>query len=570
MQPNTQLDPQVLNLAKAIRRAETGSSSDPYNAKGASGETGAYQFMPETWKQWSGQYLGDANAPLSVENQNKVAYSRIKELKDQGYNPAQIASLWNSGKADAYKQDYRGVNKHGVEYNVPEYVKKVSQIYNEIKMGNQMPNQAPTGGTYLPPPTPTPFVPSEPPAPEEEKGIGRKAAEFLFPILEDKERTGLQTAADLGLSALTLVPGLGAAKVGAQAAVQGGKGVLKSLLPKVFSKSTIAKGGIGGYGFDVLSNVSEGETGAGALTPGMGTALGIGAPLLARGFKGTAPVQRALDDEALKTASELVSPTLTKSNIKKGLKRGEVAKSGGLKGEIDLGLDTRRQRAAESIKDLVKDGAIKSTDTVERKVGVIRAEIADTAEELEQQLKNMDVVPIVQPEELENLLKKTEQIFKESPALVGDAGSSAKRIYKKFVSFIPTGKDVTALDILRARKKLDRWIESEGRVGVFDPKLETAISKSLREIRQGANELLAQKAPNVQVQEMLRKQASMYDAMDGIIENEWRDVGTTRTGRYFKRHPYQKEAIRGALTAAGTGIVGGGIAGAFLGDKLTN
>lgn len=144
---NPQLDPQALNLAKAIRRAETGTSSDPYNATGSSGERGAYQYMPETWKQWAGQYLQDSNAELSVENQNKVAYSRIKELKDQGYSPVEIASLWNSGDRNAYK----GVRSDGVtptvgkiknsagvevDIDVPTYAKKVSQYYREFS-GNQ-------------------------------------------------------------------------------------------------------------------------------------------------------------------------------------------------------------------------------------------------------------------------------------------------------------------------------------------------------------------------------------------------------------------------------------------------
>lgn len=141
-----QLDPQALNLAKAIRRAETGGHADPYNARGASGETGAYQFMPETWKQWSGQYLQNPNAEYSVENQNKVAYSRIKELKDQGYSPAQIASMWNSGKAEAYKEGLKGTNKQGVVYDVPAYVEKVSRHYNELKNGGQA---APIGGTQF-------------------------------------------------------------------------------------------------------------------------------------------------------------------------------------------------------------------------------------------------------------------------------------------------------------------------------------------------------------------------------------------------------------------------------------
>jgi len=145
MQPN-QLDPQALNLAKAIRRAETGGLADPYNARGASGETGAYQFMPETWKQWSTQYLQQPNAEYTVENQNKVAYSRIKELKDQGYNPAQIASMWNSGKAEAYKEGFKGTNKQGVAYDVPAYVEKVSRHYNELKGGQQA---APIGTTQF-------------------------------------------------------------------------------------------------------------------------------------------------------------------------------------------------------------------------------------------------------------------------------------------------------------------------------------------------------------------------------------------------------------------------------------
>ncbi len=571
------LDKDVINLAKAIRQVE--SNNRPVHPQEGSGFGGAsrYQYSHETWKEVAQKFLGDPNAPLTLENENKATYYRIKQWKDAGKTPAQIVSMWNAGEDDpnAYRGVFDstgkpsvGVNEYGVKYDVPGHVQKVRQAYEQIKMGGQA---VPAGGTYAAPPQPKTFEPSAPPVPEEEKGFGRKAAEFLFPILEDKERTGAQTAADLGLSALTVIPGAGALGLGAKAALGGGiKGVLKGLVPKIMDKSAVLKGTGIGYGYDVLSNISEGDTGAEALTPGLGTLTGAGAPLIAGKLKGTKSVQKVLDDEALKEASDLVSPTLTKKNVKEGLKKGLATKTPGIRGDIGMDLDIRKQRAAESIKYLLKTGALKSSDTVEKKVGVIRAEIADTAEELEQQLKDMDIVPIVQPDELQNLLKKTEDIFEESPALVGDAGLSAKRIYNKFVSFIPKGQDVTALDLLRARKKLDQWVASEGRTGAFDPKLETAISKGLREIRQGANELLAEKAPNVQVQDMLRKQSSMYDALDGIIENEWKDVGTTRVGRYFKRHPYQKDVVRGALTTAGATAVGAPILGQFLGDKATN
>ena len=137
------LDPQAYNLAKAIKRTETGSSSDPYNTKGASGEFGAYQFMPKTYKNLAKQHLGDENAQPTIENQNKIAYSEIKRLKDAGNTPAQIASIWNSGKADAYKQNKVGVNSQGVQYNVPDYVAKVSKNYNELRgsQGQQLATQ---------------------------------------------------------------------------------------------------------------------------------------------------------------------------------------------------------------------------------------------------------------------------------------------------------------------------------------------------------------------------------------------------------------------------------------------
>jgi hypothetical protein len=106
-------------LTHAIRNIETGNK----DIKGKSGELASrYQFMPETWKAWAGKYLGDPNAALSPENQNFVAYSHIKSLRDQGYNPDQILSIWNHGSP---KYDGQvGVNKAGVKFDVPAYVQR--------------------------------------------------------------------------------------------------------------------------------------------------------------------------------------------------------------------------------------------------------------------------------------------------------------------------------------------------------------------------------------------------------------------------------------------------------------
>ena len=118
------LDPQLVNLAKAIRDHETQNRAIP----GASGELKSrYQYMPATWKERAGKHLGNSNAPLSLENENAVTYAQLKEWKDQGYNPGQIASMWNSGQPDPAGKV--GRNSKGVNYNTPKYVQDVYSKY---------------------------------------------------------------------------------------------------------------------------------------------------------------------------------------------------------------------------------------------------------------------------------------------------------------------------------------------------------------------------------------------------------------------------------------------------------
>ncbi len=123
-------------MAKAIRDTETGNRAVP----GATGELASrYQFMPATWKAGAAKYLGDSNAPVTLENENKVAYSKIKDWKDQGLNPGQIAAAWNAGpgslKNDAWKTNI-GYN-NGVKYDTPAYVQKVYSNYQKYKPQEQ-------------------------------------------------------------------------------------------------------------------------------------------------------------------------------------------------------------------------------------------------------------------------------------------------------------------------------------------------------------------------------------------------------------------------------------------------
>lgn len=130
--PNN-LDVNVVNLAKAMRQVESGNRA-VLPAEGAElGGASRYQYTTGTWKGVAQKYLGDANAPLTAKNEDQVTYMRVKDWKDAGKTPKQIASMWNAGEGepDAYTGKFKsgkssiGVNDYGVKYNVPAHTEKV-------------------------------------------------------------------------------------------------------------------------------------------------------------------------------------------------------------------------------------------------------------------------------------------------------------------------------------------------------------------------------------------------------------------------------------------------------------
>lgn len=97
---------------------ETGGNC---NARGASGEGGCFQFMPNTWAAWSKKVFGYVEKQTPV-NEEYVALHKIQHHLDEGYSDAQVALIWNQGNASPCKA---GVNKYGVEYNSCAYQQKV-------------------------------------------------------------------------------------------------------------------------------------------------------------------------------------------------------------------------------------------------------------------------------------------------------------------------------------------------------------------------------------------------------------------------------------------------------------
>lgn len=269
------LDPQAVALAKAIRQTESGGNA---KAKGASGEFGAYQWEPATWDAMS--KAAGVNVPLeqsTLEQQNEVAYKQIKAWKDQGHNVGQIASMWNAGEGapNAYLQGNVGVNNKGVNYNTPAYAKKVADYYQQFK--NQPPQQASKGtsdgslGGLIPVANAAGTDGTPQPSNSGLVGAAEGVGNFLFPAVKDiyhditgqNDKTLLQQAGDVGLSALPFIPGLGEAGEAARSAEAVGEGAAAAtkgsgLLSKL-SASPTAKGALTGYGAGVASNLSQGQ-----------------------------------------------------------------------------------------------------------------------------------------------------------------------------------------------------------------------------------------------------------------------------------------------------------------------
>lgn len=122
---------EIFYIAYTIRELEGGHKyfKEGKPLKGASGEGGAYQFMPSTWKRLCMKFF-NTHLKQTKDNQDVVAYRYIGSLLDKGYTIRQIAAVWNSGNPNSTAE---GINKFGVPYSVPKYVKTFMSIYHKVK-----------------------------------------------------------------------------------------------------------------------------------------------------------------------------------------------------------------------------------------------------------------------------------------------------------------------------------------------------------------------------------------------------------------------------------------------------
>lgn len=347
------LDPNIIAFAKAIRDNETGGSASPYTQAGKSGEYGAYQITQPLWDGFASKY--GITTPLqqsSPEEQNKFVYNRISELKAAGYNPGEIASIWNHGSPDP--TGAVGVNSYGASYNTPQYVDNVYNSYMKYKNAMQTNTDPQTGlptyGALFP------YTQGDNPLvagakavgnlPSSIYGFGKGIADMVFHPVQTLQNLG--GVAIGGIEELTHSP--------SDQNTQTFDSFVNALKQRYGSVNALTNTAVNdpfGFGADI-AGILEGGAGAAGLTDelhNIGSRVGQSAltPIMGATDK-LSPIKSVLDTQAIESAARLGTSELPASaqNASPTAALFEALASKGLGGQ---GIVDRAATAASSLID---------------------------------------------------------------------------------------------------------------------------------------------------------------------------------------------------------------------------
>lgn len=265
------------------------------------------------------------------------------------------------------------------------------------------------------------------------------------------------------------------------------------------------------------------------------------------------------EKEAADFIRQLVTPQQTtgkSGTFTRNIAKGRVEEGGRLFGGRTVAPDRMQLAVEEVVRDVP---GLTKKNTLLQNSNAIHDEVGRAAQELRESLAQQDVVRLVDYSDIRNLIQRTKTELRENPVLVGDAEKTGQKILDKFASLLPKNRPINADDVLDARQELDSWMTQVKGSGIFDPKTDNAVSIALRTVRQGANDLMAEKAPDVAVKALLKRQSLLYQAIENIAPKASKEADTGFK-RLLQRRPFLKWV--GGIAAAG--VVQGLVTGAVL------
>ena len=550
---NPELDQDVVNLAKAIRQTESGGN---FSAKGKSGEHGAYQFTPDTWNRTAPKY--GISVPIeqaTPEQQNAVAYNKIKEWKDSGRDVTQIASMWNAGEQepDAYTGRFSngkpatGTNKFGANYDVPKYAESVGKAYLTVKNGGE-----PTIDYNNPSSTTIPQETAQ--NPEEKQGlvsklIGRgknigQEAQNKNPLKAGVRVSGeiSRGLGDIASSAINQIPGVeaglekagGVIGVGIKPLVESGVGQTVIGAAKEFaSKNPETAQTIKDVASDVglVSSLGAGGLVKNAIGKGLGKAVG----------------KDAISVIANDVAPELTARTGAKAAAKQGLVKSLIRR------EITPVMEESTKDIAKTVADSIPNFSRLGTYT--DKLNTTLETAYKMADDLKQQVIQQGSDRIYPFKEL----AKTFDDIKPSISIKSDA-TLARQFDLAKEAALETAKKSggTISSLFDARKAFDDLVRKEFPT-LYD-RTNAPMRDAITSMRGAMNDFIESKLPEGSgFKDSLKTQSNLFRAAENLAPKAFSEVGTTGLQRFAGRHPLTsglfKEGIKNAakigLTAAG-------------------
>lgn len=278
-------------------------------------------------------------------------------------------------------------------------------------------------------------------------------------------------------------------------------------------------------------------------------------PLVEGAEKLVAPLVKAGEEYVAKRAAaktedfikDLITPELTPTKTVQAIKTGKV-KEGGILSDRDI--TEAVPFFEETAKAVAEVPGISKSNTFLQNANAVYSHIGTVAEDLKSQIKGKG---FFSPNEFNGYMKDASDKLNEIPSLTREATEVANKYLTQFNKLVKKN-GYTPEGLLQARKEFDNLLPDKK----LSPDIENGITEAVRYIRQGANDFLASRVPDVAVKEMLAKQTALYNAMDNIAPKAAKE-GKNKVVRWLKAHPKTVGLMGAAASAVGGGTIVGSI-----------
>lgn len=547
MEPSTQVsngydDPvvaqQAKNLTKAIFQHESGNN---FNAVGDAGTShGAGQWQDATWKAQAQEVLGDANAPMTPQNQSVVAQGSIRKLIKEGKNAAQIAAIWNSGSDQGWENKIgtTTINGQQIHYDVPKYVKDVTDLYHQYKgqtappvqdtqsqggdflsnVGNHLAGRVGDVGNAISDSFSGKINPASGVLQTVGAGfgaVGDVAGDAINAVTPDFIKKPLGEAVGAVVNPVVNTPAV-------QGLIQGYQGLNPELRNDLGAVGNIASAVPVIKGAGVLKNLAKGAT-EGLLT---GTKDAV---------------------------YEAVAPKLTAKETAAAIAKQGTSKSGVL-GQIGLNPNKSVQKIAETVKNEVPgfDPSKPITDQI-AKVSAAEERIR---KDLIARVQKAGEGMIYSPNELKSVLGSIETPI----SLRGTPFEKQIKPLKDAVMKIAEEKGYKVPNLIDARKEFDNLVEKTW-PHLYDREM-APMRSAVKGIRDALTKFTEERLPSdVALRETYLKQTQLIRAIENMAEKavgSAGEIGTNVLQREAAKHPFITGLVKniGRGVGLGTGIKG--------------